>query len=130
MGASAHEIERQITETRERIDANLTRLERRTRAGAIRYGRVAVLGLGVFIAAGIAIVVYRRSRRPGVVERLRDGTRGFSLRQRLPSVTIRFNEKVEESPGTAESIARAVAPIVAGRAGSVLLDRLTNPPDE
>ncbi len=130
MGASAREIERQIAETRDRLDRNVSELEGRTRSNAVRYGRIAAAGLALVLVAGIAFVVYRRTHRPSLVERFRMRARGLSLRDRLPSVTVRVNEKVEQEPGTVEKIVREVAPALAGTAGSALLGRLVSKPDE
>lgn len=130
MGASAREIERQIAETRDRLDRNVSELEGRTRSNAVRYGRIAAAGLALVLVAGIAYVVYRRTHRPSLVERFRMRARGLSLRDRLPSVTVRVNEKVEQEPGTVEKIVREVAPALAGTAGSALLGRLVSKPDE
>lgn len=130
MGASAREIERQIAETRDRLDRNVSELEGRTRLNAVRYGRIAAAGLALVLVAGIAFVVYRRTHRPSLVERFRMRARGLSLRDRLPSVTVRVNEKVEQEPGTVEKIVREVAPALAGTAGSALLGRLVSKPDE
>jgi hypothetical protein len=130
MGASAREIERQITETRERLDRNVSELEGRTRSNAVRYGRIAAAGLALALVAGIAFVMYRRTRRPSLIERFRAGARGMSLRDRLPTVTLRVNEQVEQEPGTVEKIVREVAPALAGTAGSALLERLVSKPDE
>ncbi len=108
MGASAREIEREIKATRERMDENLTRLE--------------------------------RTRRPTLRDRL-DGLSLANLRtlaaaatgrwkDRLPSVTVRVNEKTDEEPGTLETILREVAPALVATAGSALLQRVAGPPDD
>ena len=140
MGASAREIERQIKETRERMDDNLTRLEGRATTGAARYGRIAAIALGALALGGVAWFVYRRTHRPTLRDRLDDlsfdNLRTLAveatdrLKERLPSVTVRVNEKTDEEPGTIESIIRKVAPALAGTAGSALLSRLAATPDE
>jgi len=140
MGASAREIERQITETRERMDENLTRLEGQATTSAARYGRIAAIALGVLAIGGVAWIVYRRTHRPTLRDRLDDlsidNLRTLAaeatdrLKDRLPSVTVRFNEKVAEEPGTIQSIIRKVAPALAGTAGSALLSRIAASPDE
>jgi hypothetical protein len=140
MGASAREIERQIRETRERMDDNLTRLEGQASSTAARYGRIAAVVLGVVAVGGVAYLVYRRTHRPTLVDRLDElsldnlrtlvGEASDGLRDRLPSVTLRVNEKMDEEPGTVESIIRKVAPALVGTAGSALLSRVAAPPDE
>ena len=140
MGASAREIERQIKETRERMDENLTRLEGKASSSAARYGRIAAIALGVIAIGGLALIVYRRAHRPTLRDRLDDlsfdNLRTLAvhatdrLKERLPSVTVRVNEKVEEEPGTVESILRRVGPALVGTAGSALLSRIAAMPDE
>src|SRR5690349_8272456 len=97
MGASAREIERQIGETRERMDANLTRLEGQTKSRAMRYGRYAAVGVAAALVAGVAFLVYRRTHRPSLADRVVSRARGvkdfklkdLNLKERLPSVTLR-----------------------------------------
>ena len=135
MGASAREIERQIRETRDRMDENLTQLEGRTRSGATRYARFAAIGLGALLVVGAAFLVYRRARKPTLRDRLDalslDRLRGLAThaREQLPSVTVRVNEKTNEGPGTIESIVREVAPALVGTAG-MLVERLASARDD
>ncbi len=140
MGASAREIEREIKATRERMDENLTRLEGRAASDAARYGRIVAVVLGVVALGGAAFLVYRRTRRPTLRDRL-DGLSLANLRtlaaaatgrwkDRLPSVTVRVNEKTDEEPGTLETILREVAPALVATAGSALLQRVAGPPDD
>jgi hypothetical protein len=136
MGASAREIERQIRETRDRMDENLTQLEGRTRSSAMHYGRFAAIGLGALLVVGAAFLVYRRARRPTLRDRLDElsldklRTLATHVREQLPSVTVRVNEKTNEGPGTIESIVREVAPALVGTAGTVLVERLTGARDD
>ena len=140
MGASAREIERQIVETRARMDDNLTRLEGRAQSSAKRYGRIAGVVLGAALLGGLAFFVYRRTRKPTLRQRLDglsiDHLRALtseaagSMRDRLPSVTVRFNEKTEREPGTVEGILRKVAPALVGTAASALLSRVAAGPAE
>jgi hypothetical protein len=140
MGDSAREIERQIKETRERMDDNLTRLEGRATSSAARYGRIAAIALGVIAIGGVALILYRRTHRPTLRDRLDDlsfdNLRTLAvnatdrLKERLPSVTVRVNEKIAEEPGTVESILRKVAPALVGTAGSALLSRIAAMPDD
>jgi hypothetical protein len=136
MGASAREIERQIKETRDRMDENLTRLEGSATTGAVRYGRIAAFGAGVLAVAAVAFIVYRRTRKPT----LRDRLSGVSaervrevvekLRKELPSVTITVNDKSDREPGMFEAIMRSVAPALVSTASSALLQRIARPPEK
>lgn len=130
MGASANEIEREIEETRNRMDRNLSVLENKAATNAIRYGRVAVVVIGALAAAGVGLLVYRRVHRPSLKDRMSvSSLRGFAddlragFTKRLPSVTVTLNEKNEE-PGTVESILREVAPAIVGTASTALLERV------
>ena len=133
MGASAREIEREIKETRERMDANLNRLEGTAASKAVRYGRWAAVGVGVVAAAGVAFLVYRRTRKRKLrdrvsdasVERLRELLEKF--REELPSVTVRVNDTSGREPGTVESILRKVAPAIIGTASTAMLERIARP---
>ncbi len=134
MGASAREIERQINETRERIDVNLDELESRATSKAVRYGKIAAVLAGVVAAGGLAYVVYRRMRKPTLKDRL-DGLSVDSLRElaqdvsarmkeQLPSVTVHVNEPAPSEPGMLESIVRKVGPAIVGTASTALLERV------
>ena len=135
MGASAREIERQIRQTRDRIDENLAQLEGRTRPGAVRYGRIAAIGLGALLLAGAAFVVYRRTRKPALKDRLGQlsldtlRTLASQTREKLPSVTVRVNEKTEEESGPVETVVRKVAPVLVGTAATALLERVAQHPN-
>ena len=130
MGASAREIDRQIKETRERMDDNLTQLEGDAASKARRYGIVAGAFAAVALLAGAAFLVYRRMHPPTLRDRLshlsldnlREMARGW--KDAAPSVTVRLNEKDAEGPGTVRAIVRDVAPALVGTAGSALLHRL------
>jgi hypothetical protein len=140
MGASAREIEREIRQTRERTDENLTRLEGQASSKAKRYGRIAAIVVGVVVVGGAAFLVYRRTRHPSLRDRLGrlslDRLRTLAaeatadLKGRLPSVTVKVNEKLVEEPGTIEGILRTVGPGLVGTAGSALLQRVVAPPDD
>ena len=134
MGASAREIERQIKETRDRMDDNLTELEGRAASSAARLGRLVAIGLGVLATGAAAFFIYRRMRKPTLkdrldglsVEKLRSFAEDFSgrLKDELPSVTVTVNEKADREPGTIESILRKLAPALAGTASTALLERV------
>jgi hypothetical protein len=137
MGASAREIERQIKETRERMGDNLNQLEGRAASNAVRYGRIAVIVVAAVAVGGAGFLVYRRMRKPNLkarlddlsIENLRELAEELSgrLKGRLPSVTVRVNEKTPREPGTMETIARRLAPALAGTASTALLGRIGRP---
>ena len=130
MGASARQIEREIKETRDRLDANLDELEGRAASNAARYGRIGLVALGALAIGLAAFLIYRRSRKPTLRDRLDalsiDSLRELSsrLREELPSVTVKVNEETPHEPGMVEAIARKVAPAVIGTASTALLERL------
>src|ERR1700682_748812 len=147
MGASADEIDRQITETRDHIDENLGVLERRASTNAMRYGRVAAVVLGVVAVAGAGVLIYRRINRPSRRERLQgmliealkdlpDTLRDLPdevktrLKKPLPSIRVEVNgADSSKEPGTLKTIARKVAPAIVTTASGALIDRFTRQPD-
>lgn len=136
MGASADQIESEIKETRDRIDDNLGVLEGRAAASALRYGRIAAIVVGVGVLAGAGYLLYRRSHRPSLRDRLDDMSieslkdlavqASGRLSRRLPTVRVTVNEKAESEPGTVQSIVRKVAPALLGTASTALMDRVLN----
>lgn len=85
MGASAREIERQIRETRDRIDTNLRRLESRAASSAVRYGIIGAAVVGAVAVGGVALLIYRR-RAPGRARRAESGTLNRIVRQVAPAL--------------------------------------------
>ncbi len=140
MGASAREIERQIKETRERMDNNLNQLEDRAASNAVRYGRIAAIVVGVVAIGGAGFLLYRKMRRPTLkdrlddlsIENLRELAEAVSgrLKGQLPSVTVKVNEPTPQEPGTIESIVRRVAPAMLGTVSTALLERVSRRSDE
>jgi hypothetical protein len=140
MGASAREIERQIKETRERMDDNLNQLEDRAASNAVRYGRIAAIVVGVVAIGGAGFLLYRKMHRPTLkdrlddlsIENLRELAEAVSgrLKGQLPSVTVKVNEPTPQEPGTIESIVRRVAPAVLGTVSTALLERVSRRSDE
>jgi len=142
MGASASEIERQIEETRNRMDQNLGVLEDRAVSNAVRFCRVAAIAVGAIALAGAGFLIYRRMRKPTLQRKLMDRLSGMSvdslrelagdmnsrLKRSLPSVTVTVNERTEE-PGTMESIVRKAAPAIVGTASTALLERVARAGD-
>ena len=140
MGASADQIEREIRETRERMDENLGVLEDRAVSNAVRYGRIAAVAL-VVTAAGVAgFLIYRHVRRPGVKERLEGVSSealrelaveiGTGMKERFPSATVTVNEKKEPEPGPLHGILRKVAPTIIGTVPTAMIERVTRRQDE
>jgi hypothetical protein len=135
MGASADQIEREIRETRERMDENLGVLEDRAVSNAVRLGRIAAVAL-VVAGAGLAgFLIYRRVRRPALKERL-EGVSPESLRdlaveigtrmkEKFPSVTVTVNERKEPEPGPVQTILRKVAPTLIGTASTAVIEKMT-----
>ena len=73
MGAPTDEIGRQIAETRDHVDTNLTILEHRAATNARRIGIMVAAGVAAgVVIAGAAFLIYRQTRKPSVRERLRD----------------------------------------------------------
>lgn len=135
MGASTGDIERQINETRGRMDENLTRLEGSAATNVVRYGRIAAVGAGVLAVAAAAFILYRRSRKPTLRDRLdavsltRVRELVEKLREELPSVTVTVNDKSEREPGIFEAIMREVAPAVIGTASTAAIRRAARQAD-
>lgn len=137
MGGSSDEIDREIRETRSQLDQNLGILEQRAASGARRYGRI-VAGVGVGLtAAVIGTVAYRRYRRRTAVKRLREvlvqSVRDLPddvmsrLKGRLPIKVVVTDKANEEStPSAWASIARKVAPAVAGSAAGAVVSRVVH----
>jgi len=143
MGASTDQIDRQIKETRERMDENLGTLEERAANNAIRYGKIAAIVLGAALAGGAAFLIVRRLRRPTLSQRVRgmspDAMRELAgelrsrikdARKSMPSVTVTVNDKEKAEPGTLESIVRKVAPAVIGTASTAVVEKLSGSRNE
>ena len=133
MGASSAEIDRQIAETREHLDANLAVLEERARARArlaVRVGAVVAVGVAAALTAAI-LVKRRRDRRspmgrldaalPVSLKELREEI-AARLKKPLPSVKISVAGAEEpKTPGFWASVANRAAPAAAGTAASALV---------
>lgn len=138
MGASADQIDREIKETRERMDQNLGVLEDRAASNAVRYGRIAAVIGGVAAAGVAALLIYRRFRKPSLKDRLHslspDGLGELAhelasqmgrVKKSMPSVTLTVNDRTESEPGTVEGIIRKVAPALIGTASTALIEKAT-----
>ena len=143
MGASTDQIDRQIKETRERMDENLGTLEQRATSNAVRYGKIAAIVVGAAVAGAATFLIVRRLRRPTLSRRLRglspDAMRELvdelrsrikDARKSMPAVTVTVNDKEKAEPGTVESIVRKVAPAVIGTASTAVIEKLTRSRDE
>jgi hypothetical protein len=135
MGASADQIEREIRETRERMDENLALLEDQAVSNAVRFGRIAAVAL-VVAGAGLAgFLIYRRVRRPALKERLEgvspEGLRdlaveiGTRMKEKFPSITVTLNDKREPEPGLARSVLSKLAPSLIGTASTAVIEKLS-----
>jgi hypothetical protein len=117
------------------MDENLTRLEGSAAGSAARYGRFAAIGAAAIAVGLVAFIVYRRTRKPTLRERLSDVSLDRvrelveKLREELPSVTVKVNDKSEREPGTFEAIMRKVAPTLVGTASTAVLERMSRAPD-
>jgi hypothetical protein len=131
MGASADEIDRQISSTRDQIDANLDVLERRAASGAKRVGAFAAAGLLAGLAiAGVAYLVYRKVRKPSLAKRVQEMLPNAladlpdDIKSRLkarPFKVVITDRSEDAEPGTWESIGRRVAPtLVSSAVGAVM----------
>lgn len=126
MGASADEIDREISATRDQVDRNLSILERRAMTGARRYGAMAAIGLAAgALVAGTAYLAYRRLRKPSMSERVR-GAMPDTIGDLPGSVREKFKRRpVRVVISTAEDrdrerlwklVARKVVPVIAASA--------------
>lgn len=128
MGSSAREIERQIRETRERMDESIGELETRAATGWRRYGKVAAVVVFSVASAAVGYVVWRRMRRPTLRQRIDTLTGRLNrMKKQLPSVKVVVSDQADE-PGLLEGIARKVAPAVVGAAATGLVERVARPP--
>jgi hypothetical protein len=136
MGPSTPEIDKQIKETREHLDANLTVLEERAVSGARRAVRIAVVvGIGLVVGAGIGFAVYKLRQRQSPLARIhyavprsiRHLPRELSrkLKRPLPAVKLVVADSEESrGPGVWESMAQKVATTMAASAASELAARV------
>ena len=136
MGASTDQIDRQIKQTRARMDENLGALEVRAAPNSIRYARIAAFIAGAAVAGATAFFLYRRLRKPSLQGRLRDlwadgllefvdevASRMKEVRKSMPSVTQTVNDTTESDPGTLESIVRDATPVLIEAASATMLER-------
>lgn len=109
MGASAAEIDQQIKDTRQHLDANLEVLEARAARKARQVGRIAAaVAAGVAASAGMAFLVYRLRHRSTASSRAEGSADPEKMRV----------------PSAWESIARKVATTVAVSVAGGLASRL------
>ncbi|TMG27834.1 MAG: hypothetical protein E6H97_06145 [Chloroflexi bacterium] len=121
MGAPTDEIGRQIAETRDHVDENLTILEKRAAANARRVAIIVAAGVAAgLVVGGGAFLIYRHVRKPGMSERLHDMIPD-ALTDLPETIRTRFKGRPvkvvissgEDRESVWESIARKVAPAVA-----------------
>jgi hypothetical protein len=134
MGITADEIDRQIGETLDDMDANVEILERRAAPAARRNARIVMIGAVALVMAGVGYLVYRRVRRVSPAKRLsntvfaslRDLRHDVSsgLKKPLPSVKVVIDGKEAKIPEALESIRHRVAPAVVGAAVTAVLQQV------
>ena len=144
MGRSEDEIDRQVREARERIDANVGVIEERADFDAARYAKIAAVIVGVAVVAGAGVLIYRRMYRRTRAEQLRsmlvealrelpDSLRELPdevstrLKRSLPTIKVVVNGEEAGEPGALERIVRRVAPAVVGNVSTAVMERFTRP---
>lgn len=134
MGGTADQIEREISETRSRMDANLDVLEDRAASSAVRYGRIAAVALAVAGAGVAGLLIHRRLRRPSLQDRL-DAVSPETLRElavefgsrvkkQFPSVTVSVSAQKRPDPGPLQRILRSVAPAITGSVSTAVIENM------
>ena len=132
MGPSTDEIGRQIAETRDQVDENLTILEQRAAANARRVALMVAAGAAAgVIIGGAAFLLYRQMRKPGVSERLHDMVPD-ALNDLPDTIRKRFKDRPvrvvissnEDKEAVWESVARRVVPAVATTMATAIATRL------
>ena len=130
MGATSHEIDREIRETRSRLDQDLKVLEERAATNARRIGLVAAgVGVGI-LAVALGVIVYRRRQQGARVKNLLESLRRLPddvssrMKDRLPlKVVVTDRAREESASGTVVGIIRKVAPAVIGSAAGAIASR-------
>jgi hypothetical protein len=138
MGASSTEIDQEIRNTREELDAKLVILERRVASGARVYGRIAAgVAVGV-LAVVVGVVIYRRRRDRKVVNQLQDALDDMRdlpadviarLKARLP-VKVVVTDRAHEArmPSGWVGFAQKIAPTVVGSVAGAIASRMRGTP--
>ena len=131
MGSSASEIDKQINETRDHLDANLDVLEHRA-VSRMKWmgGRAAIGVVAGLVVAGVAFLVIRRMRKPSLGDRIHDVLPSAftdlpeELKKKFgnrPFKVIITSADADEKGGVWESTARKVAPAVVTSAVTALM---------
>jgi hypothetical protein len=121
MGAPTDEIGRQIAETRDHVDENLTILEKRAAANARRVAIIVAAGVATGLVVGAAaFLIYRQMRKPSMSDRLHamvpDALADLpeTIRNRFKGRPVKVViSSGEDREAVWESIARTVAPAIA-----------------
>ncbi len=133
MGSGTNEIGRQIAETRDHVDENLTILEKRAAANARRVAIMVAAGAAAGVIIGGAVfLLYRQMRKPGVSERLQDMMPDAltdlpaTIRKRFKDrpVKVVISSKDDEKEAVWESVARRVVPAVATTMATAIASRI------
>ena len=132
MGPETDEIGRQIAETRDHVDENLTILERRAAMNARRVALMVAAGAAAGVIIGGAVfVLYRQMRKPGMSERLHDMVPD-ALTDLPDTIRRRFKDRPvkvvissgEDKEAVWESIARRIVPAVATSMATAVATRV------
>jgi hypothetical protein len=132
MGGRTDEIGRQIAETRDHVDENLTILEKRAAANARRIGIMVAAGVAAgVVIAGAAFLIYRQVRKPGISERLQD-MMPDALSDLPETIRTKFKGRPvkvvisngEDKEAVWESVLRKVAPAVATSVATAMTARV------
>lgn len=132
MGASSAEINDEIANTRQHLDANLDVLERRATSGMKRAGMLGGIGLAAgLVVGGIAFLLFRRMHRPTVRDRVQDAMPDFTDFQKevkkhfgnrpFKIVITSADADSAERGSIWESTARKVAPTIVTSAASAIM---------
>jgi hypothetical protein len=132
MGTSSAEINDEITTTRQHLDANLDVLEKRATSGIKRAGMLGGIGLAAgLVVGGIAYLVFRRTHKPTVRDRVQDAMPDFTdfqkeVKKRFGSrpfkiVITSADADTSERGSIWESTARKVAPTIVTSAASAIM---------
>jgi hypothetical protein len=140
VGANTTQIERQIAETRDDIEATIVQLRERSR-NAVRRGAVfALAALAVGAAVGAGFVAWRLTRPPTMRERvnriipvdlnwIEEIRRRVDLSRRLPPIRLYVGDRaVGESPPetTVERLVIRAAQAAGTAAAAALVSRLVS----
>ncbi|HET7466740.1 MAG TPA: hypothetical protein VFL29_08730 [Candidatus Dormibacteraeota bacterium] len=135
MGAPTDEIGRQIAETRNHVDENLDILEKRAAANARRVAVMVAAGVAAgLVVGGVAFLIYRQVRKPGMSERLH-GMVPDALTDLPQTIRTKFKGRPvrvvissgEDRESVWETVARRAAPAVVTSIVTAAVSRAIGP---